>query len=370
MALRVLMAAGGTGGHLIPALTVARLLKQQDPENSCLAVSGENGMGEALWDHSLGEFQTFPVWPWPKGLQIIDPRYWGKQLWALVRMFRIMKRFKPQVVIGFGGYAAGPAVLLARMTGTPAVIHEQNVFPGRTTQLLVSWANRVAVSFKETAQHLPKNISVAVTGNPVRPEIACPLRETALQALGLSASKPVLLIVGGSQGSHHINKTVVEAFGQLPARQRNLFQVLHLTGSADVQWVAERYRALGIEGRVEAFSSNMGWAYSVAHLAVARAGATTLAELIATETPSFLVPYPHAGAHQAANAQWLAGRGGAVAMDQEVFTADRVVKFVIPLLTDRQKLNEMRASLKVLRIPDAAQRVVEMVLEAAHAAYS
>lgn len=368
MALKVLMAAGGTGGHLIPALTVARLLKQKNPDCSCMAVTGERGVGDFLWDRSLGEFEALPIRPWPRGLQLLDPRYIWRQIRAAVRMSQILRRYRPDVVVGFGGYAAGPAVMLARMAGTPTMIHEQNVFPGRTTRMLVCWADRVAVSFKETEQHLSKKSSVTVTGNPVRPEIENHTREAALQALGLSASKPVLLMMGGSQGSHHINTAMVEGFAQLPARQRKIFQVLHLTGSADAPWVTERYRVLGIEGRVEMFLSEMGPAYAAASLVVARAGATTLAELVATGTPAVLVPYPYAGAHQSANAQWLTRHGGAVVMDQDVFTPERVVKFVVPLLTDREKLDSMRRSLRNLQVPHAAERMAQMVREVAHVA--
>lgn len=362
------MAAGGTGGHLLPALAVARSLRQQDPTCTCLAVSGARGGARQLWDQAAGELATVPVEPWPQGMERLDPRYWWRQARAASRMLRVLRRFRPDVVVGFGGYVAGPAVLLATWRGTATVIHEQNVFPGRTTRLLASWADRVAVSFDETRQHLPAATPVTVTGNPVRAEVeGCP-RAEALAALALSPARPVLLVMGGSQGSHTINTVMVEALGGLPESRRRALQVLHLTGGRDAPAVTARYQALGVRGRVQAYLPAMGMAYAAATLAVARAGATTVAELVATATPAVLVPYPHAGAHQTANASWLARHGGAIVMDEAALDPARVRGTILPLLTDADRLHGMRSALRRLVVPGAAQRVAETVVEAARAA--
>ncbi|MBI4226881.1 MAG: undecaprenyldiphospho-muramoylpentapeptide beta-N-acetylglucosaminyltransferase [Candidatus Omnitrophica bacterium] len=367
MALRVLMAAGGTGGHVLPALTVARLLKQQDPGCSCVAVSGRRGVAAQWWDPALGELATVPVEPWPRRLQVASPRYWWRQARATVRMARLLRRYRPQVVVGFGGHVAGPAVLLAKLGGTPTVIHEQNVFPGRTTRWLAPWADRVAVSFEETRRHLPSSARVTVTGNPVREGVAGRSRAAAWKALGLSEDIPVLLIMGGSQGSHVLNTVTVEALARLAPADRRAVQLLHMTGATDHAWVAGRYRALGVAGHAVAALPMMGPAYAVATLAVARAGATTLAELVATSTPAVLVPYPHANAHQAVNAHWLGRRGGAVVMDQGVFTPERFMDVIVPLFRDAARLDAMRAQLQRLAVPGAAERVAAAVLEVAHA---
>lgn len=367
MALRVLMAAGGTGGHVLPAVTVARWLKQRDPECSCVAVSGRRGVADHWWDASVGELTAVGVEPWPRRLQAVDPRYWWRQARAALRLARLLRQYRPQVVVGFGGYVAGPTVLLAKLSGTPTVIHEQNVFPGRTTRLLVPWADRVTLSFEETRQHLPSNARITVTGNPVRAEVEGRSRETALKALGLSPEKPVLLVMGGSQGSHALNAVTVEALALLAPRERRGLQLLHLTGAKDHAAVTERYRALGVVGHALVSLSAMGPAYAAATLAVVRAGATTLAELVATATPSVLVPYPYAGAHQTANAHWLSRRGGALVMDQNVFTPARFSEIIVPLLQDPVRLAAMRASLQSLAMPGAAGRVAAAVLEVAHA---
>lgn len=366
MGLRVMMAAGGSGGHVLPALTVARRLKAQAPDISCLAISGRRGVAEQWWDPSLGELTMVAVEPWPHRLQVVDPRYWWRQARATVRLAKLLRAYRPQVVVGFGGYVAGPAVLLAKLSGTPTVIHEQNVFPGRTTRMLIPWADRVAVSFEETKQYLPAKARVTVTGNPVREELASWPRAAAWKALGLSEDKPVLLIMGGSQGSHVLNTVVVEALAALAPKDRKNFQMLHLTGAKDHAWIAGRYKALGVAGHALAALPSMGQAYGVTTLAVVRAGATTLAELVATATPAVLVPYPYANAHQSANAHWLTRRGGAVVMDQAVFTAARVVREIVPLLHDAAKLHSMRAQLEGLAIPGAAERVATAVLEVAH----
>lgn len=365
MSVRVLMAAGGTGGHVMPALAVARLLKERDPACSCVAVTGTRGVAHELWDASVGELKTVGVEPWPRRSQIMDPRYWWRQGRAAVELLHLLRVYRPTVVVGFGGYVAGPAVLLGKLTGSTTVIHEQNVYPGKTTRMLVPWADRVAVSFEETRAHLPRNARVTVTGNPVQVGIDPSSREEVLRTLGLAPRKPVLLVMGGSQGSRTINQVCVEAMTRLAPAQRRTFQILHLTGPSDEAWVAERYRALGISGQVRAFLSAMESAYAVATLAVARAGATTVAELVATAIPSVLIPYPYASAHQSANAYWLSRRGGTLVIDQGILTAERFVNTVLSLLTTPKQLDDMRRALGQLAVPGAAGRLADAVLETA-----
>lgn len=367
MSLRVLMAAGGTGGHVLPAVTVARWLKQQDPDCSCAAVSGRRGVAAQWWDAALGELTMVSVEPWPRRLQMVDPRYWWRQARGTIRLARLLRRYRPQVVVGFGGCVSGPAVLLAKLSRTPTVIHEQNVFPGRATRMLVPWADRVTVSFEETRRYLPARARVTVTGNPVRADVEGRSRAAALAALGLSPDLPVLLVMGGSQGSQALNAATVDALALLAPRERRRLQLFHLTGAPDHAAVAARYRALGVAGHAVAALPAMGPVYAAATMALVRAGATTIAELVATATPSVLVPYPYAGAHQLANAHWLSRQGGALIMDQHVLTPARLVEVVLPLLQDAARLEGMRAHLRRLATPGAAKRVAAAVLEVAHA---
>lgn len=353
---------------MVPALTLARWLTQRDPGCACLAVSTARGVADQVWDRAAGELATVPVEPWPKWWAAADPRYWWRQGRAAAATLRLLRRFRPHVVVGFGGAVAGPAVLLAKLSGTPTVIHEQNLFPGRTTRLLASWADRVAVSFEETRRHLPPTARIAVTGNPVRPEVEQCVRETASAALGLTPGKPVLVIMGGSQGAHLLNVLSVEAVASLTPAQHRAFQVVHLTGPGDCSWVTERYRALGVTAAVHAFLPAVGPAYAAATVAVARAGATTVAELVATATPSVLVPYPYARGHQMLNAEWLSRHGGAVLVPQESLTPARWRDAVWPLLTEPARAASMRAVLRSLAAPGAAGRLAETVLEVARAA--
>lgn len=364
--MRVLLAAGGSGGHVIPAIALAQRLKQRQADCTCLAVSGGRGVSESLWDRSIVEWTTVPVEPWPTGWGGVDPRYWWRQTRAAVWMTRVLRRFGPHVVVGFGGYVSGPAVMLAKWLRIPTVIHEQNVFPGRATQWLSRWADRVAISFDETRAFLP-HAQVTVTGNPVRSDLGSMSREAALESFGLTKDKPVLLIVGGSQGSHWLNTASLTAMACLTPAERRTFQVIHLTGSHDESWVTERYRALNVRSTVRALLPSMAAAYAAATLAVARAGATTLAELVACAVPAVLVPYPYAGGHQAMNAQWISRRGGAIAIDQGAFTPERWEDVVWPLLSDRPRLEAMRGSLRQFVKPGAADRLAQTVLEAAHA---
>lgn len=366
--MKVLLAAGGSGGHVIPALTVARLLKQGDSRWACVAVSTAHGVAAQIWDPAVGELTLMPADAWPQRWQAADPRYWWRQGCLAAATWRLLRQHRPDVVVGFGGAVAGPIVLLAKLAGTPTVIHEQNVLPGRTTRFLASWADRVAVSFEETRRHLPARARVTVTGNPVSPAIGWYPRKAALAALGLAPDTPVLLVMGGSQGAHAVNTVVLEAMAQLTPAQRHQIQMVHVAGPRDAAWVEARYHALGVPSVTRAFLREMGVAYAAATVAVTRAGATTLAELVATATPAVLVPYPYAQAHQAVNAQWLSQTGGAVVVPHAQWTPARFLETVWPLVTDAPRLAAMRAALQRVAAPGAAQRLADTVTAVARAA--
>ena len=363
--MRVLIAASGTGGHIIPALSVARVLKKREPTATFMTLSSEHSVGRKLWDHSVGDWKTLPIQSWPKGDQWLSPTYWAKQGQTAVTTRKILKEFQPQVVVGFGGSASGPAVAFARWMKIPTAIHEQNVFPGRSTRWLSRLANRVAVTFEETKRHLPRKTIIKVTGIPIRPGLGLPSRKQALQKLKLSPDLPVLLVTGGSQGSRRINRVVIETLELLKPAQRKLFQVLHLAGSRDTLWVKEMHEELKIQGQVHPVLDRMDLAYAAATLSVTRAGAATLGELIATTTPAVLVPYRYADGHQVVNAQWLASRGGALNLDETAMSPDRFLETVLPLMGDAHRLDVMKKNLKKLQTSNAAESLADLIQEIA-----
>jgi len=356
---RVLIMAGGTGGHVFPALAVAAVLRARDCEVVWLGT--RRGI-EARLVPAAG----IPV----EWLRITGLRGKGAASWLLapVRLLRaicealgIMRRRRPDVVLGLGGFVAGPGGLAARLLRRPLVIHEQNAVAGLTNRLLARLAHTVAEAF-------PGSFGAAVgaitVGNPVRREIeALPPRGGPQHADGRAR----LLVFGGSQGARALNRLVPAAVALLPAGERPL--VLHQAGRGQREAVADAYRAAGIEAQVHEFVDDMAQAYSWADLAVCRSGALTVAELAAAGLPGILVPFPAAvDDHQTANAHFLAVRGAAVLLPEATLTAERLAAELHVLAgADARPRLAMADAARRAATPGAAERLAELCLAAAGA---
>jgi UDP-N-acetylglucosamine--N-acetylmuramyl-(pentapeptide) pyrophosphoryl-undecaprenol N-acetylglucosamine transferase len=275
----------------------------------------------------------------------------GPRLLASVwQSLRILKKFRPDVVVGVGGYASGPVLLAAKLLRLPTLIHEQNAALGLTNRLLGRWVDRVCLSFDETHCPLPSGRMV-VTGNPLRLGMDdCP---------PLPNGEPHLLVFGGSRGARALNQAVV---AMLPHLQRfnGRLRILHQTGSEDLEAVREGYLKAGWDpAKVVPFIDDMLAAYAQSHLILCRAGATTLAELTACGRPAILIPYPHAAAdHQTANAQALAARGAALMLPQREMTPEVLAQLVGDLLENRERLLHMAGSAWALGKKGAAERIL------------
>jgi UDP-N-acetylglucosamine--N-acetylmuramyl-(pentapeptide) pyrophosphoryl-undecaprenol N-acetylglucosamine transferase len=295
-ATRVLIVAGGTGGHVFPALAVASALRERGVEVTWLGT--RRGM-EAKRVPEAG----FPLdWVEVRGLRGKGVVGWllapFRLLRALIQALAVMRRRAPDVVLGMGGFVSGPGGLAARLSGRPLVIHEQNAIPGLTNRLLSRLAGRVLVGFPGTFPGRERH-----TGNPVRAAIAR-LPEPAARLAGRSGPMR-LLVLGGSQGALGLNRVVPEALAELSPEARP--EVWHQAGERHVALAQEEYGQAGVEGRVVAFIDDMSVAYAWADLVLCRAGALTIAELAAAGVGALLVPYPHAvDDHQSANAAFLA----------------------------------------------------------------
>jgi UDP-N-acetylglucosamine--N-acetylmuramyl-(pentapeptide) pyrophosphoryl-undecaprenol N-acetylglucosamine transferase len=249
---------------------------------------------------------------------------------SLRQSMSILDQFRPDVVLGVGGYASGPALLAARFKGLPTVIHEQNAWPGLTNRLLARWAERVFLSFGEADRAFNRGRTM-LTGNPLRRGMEdCP---------PLGQGKQTLLVFGGSRGARAINQAMVEALPLLD-EFRDRLDIVHQTGADDLETVRKGYRDAGWQGaEVVPFINEMAAAYARAHLVVCRAGATTLAELTVCGRPAILIPYPHAAAdHQTANAQALTRKGAGLMLAQSDLTGERLALLVGNLLKDRERL--------------------------------
>lgn len=351
---RLVVAGGGTGGHLFPGIAIAQAFKARHAENQVLFINA----GRPLEIEVLGRlgwpFRTIPV----EGIK--QRRAWHqvaaglKIPHALWLSAGILRQFGPDLVLGVGGYSAGPVVAAAWMTGVTTALHEQNQLPGVTNRILGRIADRIYLSFEDGA-HRFKPAKVIVSGNPVRDDIsmiAGQPRETR------DPSHFTLLVVGGSQGAHAINQAMVDGLVRL--RDVSGVRVMHQTGPQDLEWVRQAYAAVGISAAVEPFFNDMAERYRQADLIVCRAGATTVAEITVVGRAAIFIPFPWAADdHQTRNAQALVEIGGAEMIAQKELSGQLLAERIAAHARDRQGLTRMATCARSLGRPRAAQTIVE-----------
>jgi UDP-N-acetylglucosamine--N-acetylmuramyl-(pentapeptide) pyrophosphoryl-undecaprenol N-acetylglucosamine transferase len=354
MSRTVMVMAGGTGGHVFPALAIAGELRAA---REIVWLGTEKGI-EARLVPAAG----YPVeWIDVEGLR---GKGIGRWLGAPLRLLRAvsqargaLRRRRPAVVLGLGGFASGPGGIAAWLAGTPLVIHEQNAVAGLTNRWLSRFASRIAEGFPGS---FPAGCGALYVGNPVRPEIAAlPPPRQRFEA----RSGPLRLFVfGGSQGASSINRLVPAAVALLPGSRRP--QVLHQTGARDRESTEAAYRAAGVQADVRAFVDDMASAYAEADLVVSRAGALTVAELAAAGVGAILIPFPAAvDDHQTRNAEWLGRVSAAQVVSETGLTAPELANRLATLLGNgRSRLLAMAEAARAQAKPDAARRMAELCL--------
>ena len=356
---RLLIAGGGTGGHLFPGIAIAREFMARNAQNAVLFVSTGNPFEQKALSHAGFPLETVSVagikgrgiWQKLKSLALIPL--------GLVQSGWIIKNFKPDLVLGVGSYAAGPVVLTAWMFGIPVVLHEQNILPGITNRALARFARRIYVSFENTAGRFD-TAKVRLTGNPVRREILQPAAAEDREDEGRPDRAPFLniLIAGGSQGAHAINMAVVAALPLI--RQKERLRVVHQTGAADEDHVRAAYAAKGINAVVGAFFDDMDRRYRRADLIICRAGATTVAEITAVGKAALFIPFPFAADdHQKLNAEALAAQGAAEMIEEKHLAAADLAERIDRFANDRKALDRMADQARKLGRPEAARLIVD-----------
>lgn len=374
--MRVVIACGGTGGHLFPGLAVAERLWRDSHEVRLLVSEKaiESRVLTGLDGASAGRatVRVLPAVGWTGG------RRWMGFCNRLARAIRecvvTYREFAPDVVLGMGGYTSAPAVWAARWFGRrwPVALHESNAVPGRANRWSSRYADWVAVGWAECVEHFSGR-PVAVTGTPLRTRLGEGRRLPGAKArLGLDAGRPTVLVMGGSQGARSLNEAVVASLPWWGAFRERV-QFLHLAGGRDAESVRGAYARAGLRARVMDFCQEMEWVYSAADLAVTRAGAATLTELTAFGLPAVLVPYPSAaGNHQWHNARVLERAGAAVVVEEKALMAggvegsgQRLAKIVMDLIEDKPRCAAMGRAARSLARPDAAERLVEVMMRCA-----
>ncbi|MES9844705.1 MAG: undecaprenyldiphospho-muramoylpentapeptide beta-N-acetylglucosaminyltransferase [Candidatus Sedimenticola sp. PURPLELP] len=355
MGTRVMVMAGGTGGHVFPALAVAEELKARGAEIFWL------GVPDSFESRVVPEHGIEMEWVSIRGLR-------GKGLlgWITLpfRLFRamsqaglVMLRRDPALVLGMGGFVSGPGGLMARLGGIPLVIHEQNAIPGMTNQYLARIATRVLEAFPDS---FDAKRGAEVTGNPVRSEIAA--IANPVERMAGRQGRLRLLVLGGSLGAQALNEALPEAVALLPEESRP--QVRHQAGANKSEDARAAYTAAGVDAEVTPFISDMAEAYAWADLVVCRAGALTVAELSAAGVGSLLVPYPHAvDDHQTKNAGYLADNGAAQLLPQKELNPQRLAQMLEPFLGDRDLVLAMAQKARAMALPEATKQVADICEE-------
>lgn len=367
--MRLLIAAGGTGGHIYPGLTIAESVKRKYPGAQILFVGSDRGLERELVPRYGFDLQIIPLSYLERklSLAILGTAWRGAK--GTLEALAIIRRFKPDLVIGTGGYVAGPVLLAAVLSHRKILIQEQNAYPGVTNRLLSRFADGLALGYQEAARLLPCRGVVEVTGNPIRREVAQVSRAEGSKRMGLDASKRILVVTGGSQGARSINRAVEKAAPKL--KRLSGWQILHATGKRHFTEIARSvYRITDPNvDRIEdgnmvvvPYIHDMPAAYGCADLVVSRAGALSIAEITARGIAAIYVPFPYAAEdHQRKNAEVMVNHGAAVMILDSELTGDRFFNEVLNLAQNPEKLKAMAQASKQLGRPDATERVLALI---------
>lgn len=359
--MNIVIAGGGTGGHVFPAIAIAKELTMKIANLKITFIGTTKGIESKIVPKEGYDIRFIKS----EGLV-------GKDLLSTIRSAikiplslkdsqRILKELQPELVLGVGGYSSGPVVLSASMMGIPTMIHEQNTLPGLTNKLLGKFVDTVAVTYHESIRFFPQE-KTYLTGNPVRMEILKGDRGRGYKKFSLNKDLFTIFVFGGSLGATHINNAVSEALAYLEPFKDKI-QFLHQTGDKDLDAVKEAYRMREFKGTVIPFAYEMADAYAAADLIISRAGATTLAELTACGKAAILVPYPFAaGNHQEINARKLWDVGAAQMILDKDLNGKTLSELIKYLLQDPDAIGQMERTSKSLGNPEATNRIIELMM--------
>jgi len=357
--MKVAIAGGGTGGHLFPALAVGEVLKDHGHE-VLIFISEKEVDALAVQGRTDFRFEKLP--------SVGMPALFSKAILGFFKQFnasfgpcrRIFADFKPDAVLGMGGFTSTPPILAGKLRGVPTFLHESNAIPGKANRLNGWLVDVVMAGFEECRRHFPKK-RCETTGTPIRRSLLSARipKDEANKAFGLRPNRLTLLVMGGSQGAHGVNEAMQQAAAKLAGEN---LQIIHLTGASDEEAVRATYRARAIPAHVAAFCHNMETAYSAADIAIARSGAASLAELSRFALPAILIPYPHAAEnHQQLNAEIFARAGAATLLKEADISGETLVRAIRTIAADRGQLAKMGERSHSLLPGDAAVRVAGII---------
>jgi UDP-N-acetylglucosamine--N-acetylmuramyl-(pentapeptide) pyrophosphoryl-undecaprenol N-acetylglucosamine transferase len=365
---KAIITGGGTGGHIYPALAIARALRARDWD--ILYLGSNDGLEGEIIPAEGFAYQEVSVAPLPRKISVKLFTAILKTTQGLFQARRIIKSYQPDLVLGTGGFVAGPVVLAATLSKIPTIIHEQNVYPGFTNKLLARRVSAIALNFADAREYFLKDLkaSFRVTGNPIREIILKTDRKMGQRELKLLSNRKTLLVFGGSQGSMSINKAMLDVYQHF-SRNKEI-QIIQITGKKNYQTVIDDIKKRGINladnyhYRIMPYLNRMEYAYAVADLVVYRAGATGIAEITAKGIPAILIPYPYAAEnHQEYNARDLVKHGAAEMILDRELNGELLIKKIEELLSNQSRLKEMAQKSRNLGKPEATTNIVKLIEE-------
>lgn len=357
--MRVILAGGGTAGHINPAISIADTIKRHYPKSEFLFVGTKNGMEATLVPKSGYKIEFVEVQGLKRKLTLSNLMAVCKAAGASFRCRKIIKSFRPDVVIGTGGYVSGPLLYVAASMQIPTLIHEQNVFAGMTSRMLSSKVDTVCISFEKSRKSFEKAKNVVLTGNPLREELFNITSADAKRKLGVD-DKPFLVAFGGSLGARKLNETMIDYIKNV---EDSKYHILFATGEREFDYVTSSLGNMKKDGvKVVKYIYNMDEVMQAADLLVCRAGAITVSELNALGKPAVLIPSPNVtDNHQYYNAKALADNGAAVLMEEKDLNNRIFTKTVNNLLADKENLKHMGVNSSKMGIKDAARLILKEI---------
>ena len=366
--MNVIFTCGGTGGHINPAIAVANAWRERHPDDKILFIGGYGNMEEQLVPKAGYDIKVFHAFGLEREISwhALRMNYWAikSTISAIYKCKKLFREFKPDIILGTGGYASFPALVAGAKMGIPTCVHEANAMPGLTTRLVADRVSKVLVCFPESAKHYRHPEKVEVVGMPVRREFIYTKKEEARKALGLD-SRPVIVSTFGSQGARTMNEVTAELF-RLEQEAGFPYQHIHAVGNYGWQWLPDYVRSLGVDTSktdsimMKEYIYNMPEVMAAADVVISRAGASSCNEIAASGTPCILIPSPNVtDNHQEKNARALAATGGAELVLEKDCTAKLLMEKIQGILADPQRYSDMGKALQNMVIPDCAERLCD-----------
>lgn len=360
--IRVLIACGGSGGHIFPGIALAEALADLKKDSRIFIATSDRYIDTEIFKEERFPYFLLPYDRLPEGLNAFGFfKFLVNLIKTAFRSIDIIKRCNPDCVVGLGGYVSGPLVAAAWLIHKRILVHEQNLLPSLTNKLSAFFADKICVTYDETRAYF-KGKKTVRTGNPVRIRFLTEDSESAYESLGIDKAKFTILVMGGSQGSTALNNSFMEAVNTMSEGDRLGLQVLHIAGRKDAPSLKENYEKAGVTAKVYPFLERIGMAYSCANLIISRAGATALAEISVFGKPAILIPYPKKRVHQKENAEFFSARGAGICIEEEKLIVGFLRDTVLNLMKDSDRLKSMRDNVKALSLPEASYNLAKEVL--------